>query len=181
MTVELWRDTEFPGYEISNLGNVRSGRLGRNLKPWLMTNGYFAVTITSEKRMTIYIHRLIALAFIPLVAGKDHVNHKNGIKTDNRIDNLEWCTHAENIRHAFSNGLVKNKMGGVKAMLAVTSKPVEQIIPATGEVVATYPSLNQAMRSTKLGSIRKCVVGAQKEAGGYVWRYKEPPEKAHAA
>lgn len=181
MTVELWRDTEFPGYEISNLGNVRSSRLGRNLKPWLMTNGYYAVTITVDKRMTVYIHRLIAKAFIPSCSGKEHVNHKNGVKTDNRIANLEWCTPAENVRHAFGSGLVKNRLGGVNAMLSVTRKPVEQVCPNTGKVVATYPSLNQAMRDTNLKSIRNCVVGKQKETGGYRWRYKEPPSSARAA
>jgi hypothetical protein len=73
-------------------------------------NGYLFVCFTDNyKSINKYIHRLIAQSFIPNPNNKPFINHINGIKTDNRISNLEWCTNKENINHAISIGLINNK------------------------------------------------------------------------
>jgi hypothetical protein len=117
---EEWRD--IPGYEgsyqVSNLGNVKSlkrldsiGRQVREriLKPFLDRNGYFMVNLVIEnKSITSKIHRLVADVFIENKEDKPQVNHLNGIKTDNKVGNLEWTTRSENMKHAFKIGLCSN-------------------------------------------------------------------------
>lgn len=75
-------------------------------------NGYSNVMLTKNgKQHSLFAHRVIAIAFIPNPKNKRCINHKNGVKTDNRIDNLEWVTHSENSRHSFANGLQLPKRG----------------------------------------------------------------------
>ena len=72
-------------------------------------NGYFALNLIKEgKSKTKYIHRLVAETFIDNPNSKDEVNHKDGNKLNNRIDNLEWVTRAENMQHAYKHGLSKS-------------------------------------------------------------------------
>ena len=99
-------------YMISNLGNVISLNYKQTNNTKLLTptlckrTGYKRVKLTQFcKSTTISIHRLIALHFIPNPENKCDVNHKNGVKTDNRIENLEWTTRKENIHHAIRIGL----------------------------------------------------------------------------
>lgn len=92
-------------YEVSNLGRVYSHHSKRLIKPWPDTQGYLQVYL--GRRRPIAVHRLVMEAFV----GKDdrHVNHKNSIKTDNRIENLEYVTHTENLRHASRKGRMRQK------------------------------------------------------------------------
>lgn len=87
-------------YEVSNHGRVYSHYSKRLIKPWPDTQGYLQVYL--GRRRPIAVHRLVMEAFV----GKDerHVNHKNSIKTDNRIENLEYVTPTENLRHASRKG-----------------------------------------------------------------------------
>lgn len=106
---ERWRNTkDFPGYRVSDQGRVRSFRNG---KPKIMTPqtqrlGYIYVPLTRDgKQHKGYIHRLMAKAFIPNPENLPEVNHINGRKDDNTLDNLEWCDRAGNMRHARETGL----------------------------------------------------------------------------
>ena len=77
---------------------------GKYLTP-ILNGGYLRVSLSKNGKCFIYmIHRLIALTFIPRIKGKNHINHINSIKTDNRIDNLEWCTPKENVRKSIESG-----------------------------------------------------------------------------
>lgn len=106
-----------PGYEglyaVTRAGRVwaypKKSRLkGRWLAICTGNNGYEYVCLFNGQRQNHKIHRLVASAFLPHVAGKDHVNHKNGVKADNRLSNLEWCNAKENTMHAYAIGLKGN-------------------------------------------------------------------------
>lgn len=79
---------------------------GHDLKPSLTGDGYFQITLDNT---TFKVHRWVAETFIPNPDNKSQVNHINGIKTDNRVENLEWCTPRENVKHSYRTGLACNK------------------------------------------------------------------------
>ena len=100
MTVtETWMPyPKSPRFIVSDYGRV-IGPSGIVLSPFLVGLGkYPAVTIDHKPR---HVHRMVAETFIPRSTGRPEVNHKNGIKTDNRVDNLEWCSHSENVAHTY--------------------------------------------------------------------------------
>ena len=111
---EIWKDIEgYEGlYEVSNLGRVRSlwnGKI-KILKPWISGTGYLQITLYKDnRRENIFVHKLVCEGFIPKDSDRNTVNHKNGVKTDNNINNLEWASYSENTKHAYKNGLNKNK------------------------------------------------------------------------
>lgn len=98
---EIWMEVEgSEGYLVSNLGRVKSIRFGKEriLKLTYNTGGYTQVNLHGSKVGTV--HRLVAVAFIPNPDDKPHINHINGVRDDNRVENLEWCTVAENNYHS---------------------------------------------------------------------------------
>lgn len=106
-----WRKIKrFDGYEISSDGKVRSNRhksVNKILRVSCATDHYPRVVLCiNNKRKNMTVHRLVANAFIKNPNAYKVVNHKNGIKTDNRAENLEWCTHGHNTRHAMNEGLI---------------------------------------------------------------------------
>jgi hypothetical protein len=122
--MEVWKDIKDfeDSYEVSTLGRVRSkdrmvstGRSKRLLKSQILKGelnryGYHAFRLwKNNKLLNVVGHRLVAIAFISNPDNKKEVNHKNGIKHDNRLENLEWNTRSENAKHAFLVGLEKPK------------------------------------------------------------------------
>jgi hypothetical protein len=103
-------------YKINQKGDIKSlerlvkSRSGKRIVSERImkiskSHGYDIVMMqVNGKKKTSRVHRLLAEAFIPKIKGKDYINHKNGIKDDNRIENLEWCNISENVKHAYSLG-----------------------------------------------------------------------------
>ena len=111
---EQWVEIEgCSEYYISNYGNVKNlnkGRISTHLKP-TVDNGYLSVTLTplTEDRKVTRVHRLVANHFVPNPDNLPVVNHINGRKSDNSIENLEWVTQTENLIHAYINNLITDK------------------------------------------------------------------------
>lgn len=114
----IWKKIDgFSSYEISNYGEIKTYNwknkgCERIMKPALDGAGYFRTMLKRDsdgKFCTVKVHRLVAYAFLDLVESKNIVNHINGIRNDNRVINLEWCTHSENLKHSFKIGLSDNK------------------------------------------------------------------------
>ena len=109
-------------------------------------NGYKQIYVQINKRRKIlYIHRLVAQAFIPNPENKPNVNHINGIKSDNCVENLEWCTQAENQNHASENNLLKK---GEKSSL---SKITKNQVLAIRRLNTINPKFNKSKVAVKLG------------------------------
>lgn len=97
--MEIWKEiVGEKNYFVSNYGRIKKN----NLVLKLYDNRYMKVQVNAKLRV---VHRLVAIAFIPNLENKPQVNHINGIKSDNRVENLEWCTAKENTNHALINGL----------------------------------------------------------------------------
>ena len=120
-------------YEVSTFGRVKSINYNNTNSPKILKNntqktGYFSVGIKiNNKRYTVSVHRLVAIAFIPNPENKPYVNHINGIKTDNRVENLEWSTAKENTDHGIRLGLISDIKGNLNRFSVLSEIDVLEI------------------------------------------------------
>ncbi|MCT3693486.1 HNH endonuclease [Elizabethkingia anophelis] len=113
-------------YFIDRNGYVN--RKGRNLKLTTNYDGYKVICMSVNGiRYVKYIHRLVAESFIPNDKNKSQINHINGVKSDNRVENLAWCTQSENIAHAYKNGLNISRKGSKSGRSKLNEKIVSEI------------------------------------------------------
>ena len=170
-------------YRVSDKGEVfsldrlnsRGYRIkGLKLSPRIESTGYGFVTLHYGDKVKKYkIHRLVAEHFIENPMNKPCVNHKDGVKLNNSVENLEWCTHGENKSHSFVVLKEKHWMLGRRGSECIHSKKVQQILD--GNVVAEFGSAQEAFRETGIsqGNISSVCRGDRSMAGGFFWRYKE--------
>ena len=168
---ELWKD--IPGYEGhyqgSTYGRVKGVKRGKILKPFIDKRGYLYIILSKyNERKICSVHRAVAKTFLPKwKAEYTQINHKNENKTDNRVENLEWCTSQYNINYGARNYKVSTKMTNGKL-----SKPVIQY-GIQGAIIKKYPSIREAERETGYASthISNVCLGKEKTCGGFIWRY----------
>ena len=177
---ELWKDIlEYEGlYQVSSQGRVRSvsrwnvDRLGRKrflrgkvLSPSRMHNGYFALVFKKNGKSALkLVHRLVAEAFIDNPIDKPQVNHINEIKSDNRVENLNWVTGKENVNYGTC----------IKRRAKKKNKPVLQYA-LNGGFIKRWDSARCAESHLKIWNqdISKCCNGKRKSAGGFNWRFEK--------
>ncbi len=158
-------------YQISNLGRIKSFHRQhvKFLSPGLLKTGYYIVVLCKDsKAKTFTIHRLIAKHFISNPNNKLEVNHINGIKTDNRIENLEWVTHKENSHHAWKMGLKTPAMTGIIDYDNKKSIPIICI-----DTCEAFASSSHAARMLNLSrpNIIKVLKGERHHVNGLKFKY----------
>lgn len=192
--IEVWVPIEGTdcNYEVSNTGKIRSNNyLGHGTQRELSLakdqKGYFRVRIYKDgQRKTVKVHREVAKAFLPNPENKPEVNHKDGDKGNNHVNNLEWATSDENVRHAYRTGLKEKtrewcrKMGktlGKEALERDREKRKTPVIAVriSDGAIFEYPSQMDAAMATgaQQPNIYKVLHGKRRSANGYVFRFKE--------
>lgn len=177
---EIWKDIEgYEGlYQVSNFGNVRSiPRKGTYktvhiLKPGKTRKGYFQVILTKNSiGKPFRIHRLVAKAFIPNLNNLPQVNHKDGNKLNNCVDNLEWCTNEYNMKESWRLGLRDNiyKKGKENSRSVIINQYNFQ-----GEFVKKWYCVRDIERELNFDNrnICACARHKRKSAYGFIWRYE---------
>lgn len=160
--LEIWKDIEgYSGqYQISNKGNVKSfkrNQKGVNLKPQISGQGYLAVSLLTEGKAKWHkVHRLVALAFLENPENKQEVNHLDGDKTNNCVENLVWANRSENTKHAYDAGLNPG-----------TAKPI-QVYSLADEYLYTLLGEKQIIQQGFIPSnVYACARGKRKTHKGH--------------
>jgi len=158
---EIWKNITIKGqlfdnYYVSSLGRFKNskGIIMENYKPH--HSGYIYVRVNKQKYS---LHHLVASTFIENPQLKPIINHIDGNKTNNSVINLEWCTIQENNQHNHNAGLIK-----------VFTRKIGQYT-LDGKLIKEFDSIVEAMRETKVSSIKQVLCKKQNTAGGFIWKY----------
>ena len=169
-------------YQINQFGEIRTLKDSPKLKKYDVLkpqiskrNGYvYQMLYKKGKEKLLRVHRLVAMAFLPNPNNLPQVNHKDGNKQNNSVDNLEWCEQSDNMKHAYKNGLQIPSENQRKAIIntnKLKQKKVCQI--KDGEVINTFSGISEASRQTKtsISCISRCCNLKRKSTNGYEWRF----------
>lgn len=165
---EIFKDIEgYEGlYQISNFGNVKSLRFGKEkiLKERTI-NGYLAVNLHKDgKKKSYLVHRLVASAFLPNPNNLLQVNHIDEVKTNNRVDNLEWCSAKYNVNYGLRmQRFIESNTNNPKISKKVICIETGKIYPSTCEVEREL-----GFYQTHISAACR---GKYKTAYGFHWRY----------
>ena len=175
--MEIWKDIKgYEGlYEVSNLGRARSLYYAGNKReePLIMTlhiqkNGYAYISLYKDKKPTVRrFHRVVAEAFLDNPYNLPYINHKDENKSNNSVDNLEWCTAKYNTNYGTCIKRIVNK----------NSIPINKYT-LDGCYIKTYSSIHEAAREEQLsiGNICSVCRGNRNHTGGYIWKYAKKGE-----
>lgn len=188
---EIWKDIKgYEGlYQISNLGNVKKIKnkkyninkkeveekeINKYISIGKHKLGYKNVKLTDKNgiRKNLFLHRIIAEAFIENPNNFNIINHKDGDKSNNDINNLEWTSQKDNVNHAWKNGLCEN----VRKVCAINGrKKSKKIIQKNknGEVIKVWNSTMDIERELGIlhNNITSCCKHYNRTAGGFIWEY----------
>lgn len=155
-------------YTITDCGNVYSLRRRKYMKNQKDKNGYYCINLAKNGNVKrFFIHTLVFLSFGGEIKSGYTVNHIDGNKENNNINNIECITLIENIKHAIDNGLIYSRK--------VTK------YTKSGTKIKTYKSMRKAAResNTYLANIHRCCNGINNTAGGYMWKYTNECNDCH--
>lgn len=173
---EEWRAVSgYEGrYEISNYGRVKNVKLNHILKPLLVIGGYFRVDLSSNNNVKHFrLHKLVAEAFIPNPNNLPQINHKDENKSNNRADNLEWCTAKYNANYGTA---IKRRVEHTNYKNRSNEKKYKPILQFTLDnvFVKRWKSAFHCEQETNMRAtgIRGCCRGVYKSSHGFLWRYE---------
>lgn len=176
---EIWKDIKgYEGlYQVSNLGRIKSLKQKEEkiLNIFKDNIGYLSVNLQTKEKVKKRerVHRLVAKTFILNPENKPQVNHKDGNKLNNNVNNLEWCTCKENVNHSWENNLSKPYWKGKFGINHKSSKAIYKIDIISKKIIKKYDSIEDAKKELNINSsnISKCCKGKMKTSYGYIWRY----------
>lgn len=182
---EIWKDYTYEGktyYKVSNYGRCKSitrtrllfngvpcVQVGKIIKASKDNKGYYSYHLSHDgKRVVQRVHRLVALCFIPNPDNLPFINHKDENPSNNRVDNLEWCSHEYNINYGTRTERARKSV----------SKSIEQF-DLDGNYIKTWESLAEASKTLNIsrGTLCSCLKGIIKSCGGYQWKYTDSNDK----
>lgn len=173
----MWKTIPgYPDYDITEYGEIRDNRNDRILPQFNDKDGYKLANLYSKSTR---VHRLVARTYIDNPHNYPVVNHKDFCKTNNYVENLEWCTHSWNSKHSYTNShradSVKEWAKQIQPLAAEASKTKVCQYDLQSNLLAIFDSQKEASERTGTcrSSITGCVTGKRKTAGGYKWSYLE--------
>ena len=169
-------------YQVNQFGQIRTLKNSPKCKKFDLLkpqtskkNGYvYQMLYKKGKQKLLRVHRIVAMAFLPNPNNLPQVNHKDGDKQNNKVDNLEWCMQSDNMLHAYKNGLQTPSEKQRQAIINTNKlKQKKVVLIKDGITVKMFDSLSEASRQTKISvsHISRCCTQKRNATNGVEWRF----------